>query len=60
MSAKNRILGFLRIPYFDAERRFAYGVAFQTHHRCRERDSIALRTAAVRALALRDPALTDY
>jgi PEP-CTERM motif len=46
MPATNPILAFLRIPYFDVSGRSPEPVAFQTHHRCRDRDSIALRTAA--------------
>src|ERR1700684_2423254 len=42
----NRIRGFLRIPYFDAAKRFTPTVVFATHRRCRDSDSIALRTAA--------------
>src|ERR1700689_816641 len=41
----NRIRGFLRIPYFDAAKRFTPTVVFATHRRCRDSDSIALRTA---------------
>jgi hypothetical protein len=47
MSTRNPIPGSLRIPYFDRRRRFDLRVAFQTHRRCRKRDSIALRTAAL-------------
>src|SRR5580692_13220030 len=41
----NRIRGFLRIPYFGAAKRFTPTVVFATHRRCRDSDSIALRTA---------------
>src|SRR6202020_2907138 len=43
-----RIRGFLRIPYFGAAKRFTPTVVFATHRRCRDSDSIALRTAAVK------------
>jgi hypothetical protein len=36
----------LRIPYFGAAKRFTPTVVFATHRRCRDSDSIALRTAA--------------
>jgi hypothetical protein len=35
----------LRIPYFGAAKRFTPTVVFATHRRCRDSDSIALRTA---------------
>src|SRR5271166_4390770 len=43
--APNRIPRSLRIPYLHPARRFASTVAIPTHHRCRNRDSLAFRTA---------------
>src|SRR5271154_5269580 len=59
MRTRNPISGWLRIPYFNLKRKFTLRVALWTHRRYRERDSIALRTAAAecdQARIARDPA----